>query len=154
MKNQTINKGTERISGLSIPGEWGERALTVFSVLVIVYTFFEVRYEIAKGKDVMATLNAIFSSVAIFMTFTFGALVILIHGWDWIMFRHKIVQEARRSAEAAIRLAEAAEKQAEAAEKQAEAAEKQAEAAEKRAEAAESEITVLKARVAALEAHT
>ena len=145
MKNQTINKGTERISGLSVPGEWGERALTVFSLLVVVYTFFEVRYEIAKGKDVMATLNAIFSSVAIFMTFTFGALVILIHGWDWIMFRHKIVQEARRSAEAAIRLAEAAEKQAE-------AAEKQAEAAEKRAEAAESEITVLKARVAALEA--
>ena len=78
----------------------------------------------------MATLNAIFSSVAIFMTFTFGALVILIHGWDWIMFRHKIVQEVERRAEAA---------------------EKQAEAAERRAEAAESEITVLKARVTTLE---
>ena len=145
MKNQTTDKRTERISGLSIPGEWSERALTVFSFLVIVYTFFEVRYEVAKGKDVMATLNAIFSSVAIFMTFTFGALVILIHGWDWIMFRHKIVQEAGRRAEAAIRLAEAAEKRAEAAEKRAEAAEKQA-------EAAESEIAVLKSRVAALEA--
>ena len=138
LKNQVTDKRPERISGLSIPAEWGERALTVFSLLVIVYTFFEVRYEIAKGKDVMATLNAIFSSVAIFMTFTFGALVILIHGWDWIMFRHKIVQEAGRRAEAA--------------EKQAEAAEKQAEAAEKRAEAAELEITVLKTRVAALEA--
>ena len=86
----------------------------------------------------MATLNAIFSSVAIFMTFTFGALVILIHGWDWIMFRHKIVQELERRAEAI--------------EKQAEAAEKRAEAAEKRAEAAELEITVLKTRIAALEA--
>ena len=138
MKNRTSDKRTERVSGLSIPGEWSECALTVFSFLVIVYTFFEVRYEIAKGKAVMATLNAIFSSVAIFMTFTFGALVILIHGWDWIMFRHKIVQELERRAEAA--------------EKQAEAAEKRAEAAEKRAEAAELEITVLKTRIAALEA--
>ena len=131
MKNQTADKRTERISGVSIPAEWGERALTVFSLLVIVYAFFEVRYEAAKGKDLMATLNAIFANVAIFMTFTFGALVILIHGWDWIMFRHKIVQEAARRAEAA---------------------ERQAEAAERRAEAAESEITALKARVAALEA--
>ena len=138
MKNRTSDKRSERVSGLSIPGEWSERALTVFSFLVIVYTFFEVRYEIAKAKDVMATLNAIFSSVAIFMTFTFGALVILIHGWDWIMFRHKIVQELERRAEAI--------------EKQAEAAEKRAEAAEKRAEAAELEITVLKTRIAALEA--
>ena len=138
LKNRVTDKRPERISGLSIPAEWGERALTVFSLLVIVYTFFEVRYQIAKGKDVMSTLNAIFSSVAIFMTFTFGALVILIHGWDWIMFRHKIVQELERRAEAA--------------EKQAEAAEKQAEAAEKRAKAAESEIAVLKSRVAALEA--
>ena len=124
LKNRTTDKRIGRISGLSIPEEWGERALTVFSLLVIVYTFFEVRYEIAKGKDVMATLNAIFSSVAIFMTFTFGALVILIHGWDWLMFRHKVVQELERRAEAA----------------------------EERANAAESEIAALKARVAALEA--
>ena len=166
LKNQTADKRTERISGVSIPAEWGERALTVFSLLVIVYAFFEVRYEIAKGKDLMATLNAVFANVAIFMTFTFGALVILIHGWDWIMFRHKMVQEAERRAETAIEQAEAAERQAEAAERQAEAAESQARAAERqaeaaesqaraaerRAEAAESEITALKARVAALEA--
>ena len=152
MQNQTADKRTGRISGLSIPAEWGERALTVFSLLVIVYAFFEVRYEIAKGTDLMATLNAIFANVAIFMTFTFGVLVILIHGWDWIMFRHKMVQEAERRAEAAIEQAEAAERQAKAAERQAKAAESQAKAAERRAEAAESEITALKARVAVLEA--
>ena len=123
LRSQITDERAKRISGLSIPEAWSERALTVFSLLVIVYTFFEVRYETTKGKDLMATLNAIFTSVAIFMTFAFGALVILIHGWDLIMFRHKRVQEA----------------------------EERAKAAEERAKAAESEITTLKARVAALE---
>lgn len=37
----------------------------------------------------MAPVNAIFTNIAIFVTFAFGALVIMIHGWDLIMFRHK-----------------------------------------------------------------
>jgi len=91
--NQNEDKRDEFISGLSIRRAWIERVLTVFSLLVITYTIPEVRHEIAKGKDLMTTANAIFTNVAVFMSVAFGGLVIITHGIDQIMFRYIAYKE-------------------------------------------------------------
>ena len=84
-----IEERTELVSGLTIRREWIERVLTVFSLLVLVYAYFEIRHEIAKPSTALMTrVNLIFSNVATFMTFAFGVLVIITHGVDRIMFRY------------------------------------------------------------------
>ena len=92
-----IEKRTELVSVLTIRREWVERVLTVFSLLVLVYAYFEIlvyayfeiRHEIAKPSTALMTrVNLIFSNVATFMTFAFGVLVIITHGVDRIMFRY------------------------------------------------------------------
>ena len=84
-----IEERTELVSVLSIRREWIERVLTLFSLLVLVYAYFEIRHEIAKPSIALMTrVNLIFSNVATFMTFAFGVLVIITHGVDRIMFRY------------------------------------------------------------------
>ena len=84
-----IEERTELVSGLSIRREWIERVLTLFSLLVLFYAYFEIRHEIAKPSIALMTrVNLIFSNVATFMTFAFGVLVIITHGVDRIMFRY------------------------------------------------------------------
>ena len=85
-----IEERTELVSGLTIRREWIERVLmSLFSLLVLVYAYFEIRHEIAKPSIALMTrVNLIFSNVATFMTFAFGVLVIITHGVDRIMFRY------------------------------------------------------------------
>lgn len=75
-----------RISLFTVRDVWGNLALTVFSLQVIVYAFFLIRYEVAKGNAVMETFQVLMVQLAAAMAVATGTTLIFLQGVDFIMF--------------------------------------------------------------------
>ena len=76
----------ERVSLFTVREVWGNLALTVFSLQVIVYAYFLIRYEVAKGNAVMETLQVLMAQLAAAMAVATGITLIFLQGVDFIMF--------------------------------------------------------------------
>ena len=76
----------ERVSLFTIRHIWVDLALAVFSLQVIVYAFFLIRYEIAKGNAVMETLQVLMTQLAATMAVATGTTLIFLQGVDFVMF--------------------------------------------------------------------
>ena len=128
LNDKKTDERFKRISFLGIPEKWGERALNVFCIFAFIYICLSFYF---KDSSWLITLEGIIGKGASFVTFSFGAIVIVIHLWDKIMFNYKRLQEAERRVEAA---------------------EKQVAAVKARLAESETERAALEARIAALEA--
>ena len=104
IKNKNPEARARRITFLSIPEKWGERALNVFCVLAVIYAGLAVFF---RDSGWMITLETIIGKGAGFVTFSFGTIVIVIHLWDKIMFNYKRVEAAEKRAEAERKRADA-----------------------------------------------
>ena len=76
----------ERVSLFTVREVWGNLALKIFSLQVIVYAFFLIRYEVAKGNAAMETLQVLMVQLAAAMAVATGTTLIFLQGVDFIMF--------------------------------------------------------------------
>ena len=86
MEREDRGEKEERVSLFTIRHIWVDLALAVFSLQVIVYAFFLIRYEVAKGNAVMETLQVLIAQLAATMAVASGTTLILLQGVDFVMF--------------------------------------------------------------------
>ena len=79
-------KKEERVSLFTVRHIWVDLALGVFSLQVIVYAYFLIRYEVAKGNLVMETLQVLMAQLAATMAVATGTTLIFLQGVDFVMF--------------------------------------------------------------------
>ena len=79
-------KKEERVSLFTVRHIWVDLSLGVFSLQVIVYAYFLIRYEVAKGNAVMETLQVLMAQLAATMAVATGTTLIFLQRVDFVMF--------------------------------------------------------------------
>lgn len=83
----------DRVDILSVRRIWVDTALKIFSIEVIVYTIFLIRYEAAKARHLMETAQVVVIQLAAFMAVAVGFTIILFQGVDFFMFLAQVYKE-------------------------------------------------------------
>ena len=95
MEKEDKAEKEERVSLFTVREIWTNLALTVFSLQVIVYAFFLIRYEVAKGNAAMETLQVLMVQLAAAIAVATGTTLIFLQGVDFIMFLSQMYKKIR-----------------------------------------------------------